>query len=72
MSCFYQPALRPDQVRALYCLKLQRRRPMTVLIREAVDRYLQAFPESPAEKAGQKAQEQRATFSKEKTAEASR
>ena len=38
----YQPALRPDQVRALYYLKQQRRRPMTKLLREAVDQYLHA------------------------------
>ena len=37
----YQPALRPDQVKALYDLKQQRRRPMTRLLREAVDYYLQ-------------------------------
>jgi len=39
----YQPALRPDQVQALYYLKQQRRRPMTRLLREAVDHYLEAF-----------------------------
>ena len=39
----YQPALRPDQVQALYYLKQQRRRPMTRLLREAVDQYLGAF-----------------------------
>ena len=33
----YQPALRPDQVTALYYLKKQRRLPMTRLLREAVD-----------------------------------
>ena len=37
----YQPALRPDQVEALYHLKVALRRPMTKLTREAVDRYLQ-------------------------------
>ena len=36
----YQPALRPDQIKALYFLKLQVRRPMTALVREAVDRFL--------------------------------
>jgi hypothetical protein len=36
----YQPALRPDQIRSLYQLKLQQRRPMTALAREAVDDYL--------------------------------
>ena len=41
----YQPALRPDQVTALYYLKRQQRRPMTKLIREAVDRYLAAHSE---------------------------
>ena len=30
----YQPALRPDQIKPLYYLKLQRHRPMTVLVRE--------------------------------------
>ena len=38
----YQPALRPDQITRLYYLKLQRRKPMTRLLREAVDQYLQA------------------------------
>jgi hypothetical protein len=37
----YQPAMRPDQVRSLYYLKLHQRRPMTLLLREAVDEYLQ-------------------------------
>ena len=41
----YQPALRPDQVTALYYLKRQRRRPMTKLLREAVDLYLAAHSE---------------------------
>lgn len=36
----YQPALRPDQIKALYFLKLQVRRPVTSLVREAVDRFL--------------------------------
>ena len=36
----YQPALRHDQIRSLYQLKLERDRPMTALVREAVDRYL--------------------------------
>lgn len=36
----YQPCLRPDQIEALYHLKVALRRPMTKLIREAVDRYL--------------------------------
>lgn len=37
----YQPQLRPDQIEALYHLKVALRRPMTKLVREAVDRYLQ-------------------------------
>jgi len=41
----YQPALRPDQITRLYYLKLQRRKPMTRLLREAVDQYLQAHAE---------------------------
>lgn len=41
----YQPALRPDQIRRLYFLKRQRRRPMTKLLREIVDTYLQAYGE---------------------------
>jgi hypothetical protein len=36
----HQPALRPDQITQLYYLKLQRRKPMTRLLREAVDHYL--------------------------------
>lgn len=41
-TAMYQPALRPDQLTQLYYLKLQRRKPMTQLLREAVDQYLQA------------------------------
>ena len=41
----YQPALRPDQITRLYYLKLHRRKPMTRLLREAVDQYLQAHTE---------------------------
>jgi hypothetical protein len=37
----YQPALRHDQIKSLYSLKLHRRTPMTRLLREAVDQYLQ-------------------------------
>ena len=40
-----EPALRPDQVTALYYLKKQRRLPMTRLLREAVDLYLAAHSE---------------------------
>jgi hypothetical protein len=36
----YQPVLRPDQIKALSMLKLKVRRPMTCLVREAVDRFL--------------------------------
>ena len=39
----YQPALRPEQVKALYYLKLKLGRPMTELVREAVEIYLQDF-----------------------------
>ena len=39
----YQPALRPEQIKALYYLKLQRQQPMTVLVREAVDDYLAVY-----------------------------
>ena len=45
----YQPALRPDQVTALYYLKRQRRRPMTKLIQEAVDQYLAVHSEQLGE-----------------------
>jgi hypothetical protein len=38
----YQPALRPDQITRLYYLKLSRKKPMTRLLCEAVDQYLQA------------------------------
>ena len=36
----YQPALREDQIEALYHLKVTLGRPMTKLAREPVDRYL--------------------------------
>ncbi len=39
----YQPALRPDQIKALYYLKKQLARPMTELARDAVDDYLGLF-----------------------------
>ena len=42
----YQPMLRPDQIRTLYYLKLREKRPMTRLIREAVDIFL-AFHGGP-------------------------
>ncbi len=37
----YQPALRPNQIRALYLLKIRVQRPITALVREAVDEYLE-------------------------------
>lgn len=37
----YQPQLRPDQIEALYHLKVELRRPMTRLAREAVDHFLE-------------------------------
>ena len=37
----YQPALRRDQVQALYHLKAELKRPMTKLAREAIDCFLQ-------------------------------
>jgi len=36
----YAPALRADQIKALYFLKVELCRPMTHLTREAVDRFL--------------------------------
>ena len=36
----YQPALRPEQIKALYYLKLKVGRPMTELVREAIEIYL--------------------------------
>ena len=39
----YQPALRPDQIKALYCLKKKLARPMTDLARDAVDEHLRHF-----------------------------
>jgi len=37
----YQPQLRPDQIEALYHLKVELQRPMTKLAREAVDHFLE-------------------------------
>ena len=56
----YQPALRPDQITRLYFLKLQRRKPTTRLLREAVDQYLQAH----AEELEQFVKEAEASFTK--------
>ncbi len=39
----YQPTLRPDQIRALYYLKLKLAHPMTELAQDAVDEYLKLF-----------------------------
>ena len=36
----YQPALLPEQVKALFYLKKKMNRPMTHLLREALERYL--------------------------------
>jgi hypothetical protein len=38
----YAPSLRRDQLKALYYLKELERRPMTKLLQEALDRYLEA------------------------------
>ena len=46
----YRPALRPDQVHALFLLKQQRRRPMSKLLQEAVDCYLAAQSEQLRER----------------------
>lgn len=50
----YQPALRTDQIEALYHLKVALGRPMTKLAQEAVDRYLQEMKrkEEQAHRAG--------------------
>ena len=50
----YQPALREDQIEALYRLKVTLGRPMTKLAREAVDRYLKEMKckEENARRAG--------------------
>ena len=50
----YQPALRTDQIAALYHLKVALRRPITKLAQEAVDRYLQEMKrkEEHARRAG--------------------
>ncbi len=39
----YQPALRAEQIRALYYLKLKVGRPMTELVRDAVEIYLSEY-----------------------------
>ena len=50
----YQPALRTDQIAALYHLKVAVGRPMTKLVREAVDDYLREMErkEEHARRAG--------------------
>ena len=52
----YQPALRPDQIEALYHLKVALRQPMTKLAQAAVDLYLQEMKckEAQATRAGTK------------------
>jgi hypothetical protein len=42
----YQPALLPNQIRALYLIKVSDGRPMTFHARRAVDRYIQQYPET--------------------------
>ncbi len=37
----YQPELRPDQVKALYYIKLKLKRPMTRILQRAVDSFLE-------------------------------
>lgn len=39
----YQPELHPRQIKALYYLKRRLGRPMTALLREAVEIYLEEF-----------------------------
>lgn len=39
----YSPRLRRDQIKALYYLKRLQGRPMTALVQEAVDQYLEPF-----------------------------
>ena len=39
----YQPALEPDQVKALYYLKLRLNKPMTKILRKALNEYLEQF-----------------------------
>ncbi len=45
----YQPALRTDQVEALYYLKLKLRKPMTRILQEALDRYLKEMEHKGAQ-----------------------
>ena len=50
----YRPRIRGDQVRLLWLLKLRTKKPMTVLVREALEPYLheQLAAYSLAEKGG--------------------
>ena len=41
----YNPRLLPRQIRSLYFLKLETRKPMTWHARKAVDLYLRRFPD---------------------------
>ena len=41
----YQPALLPRQIKSLYFLKMETRKPMTWHARRAVDLYLERFPD---------------------------
>ena len=45
----YQPALRPDQVEALYYLKLKLRKPMTRILQQALDCYLKEMEHKGAQ-----------------------
>jgi len=47
----YQPQLRTDQITALYHLKVELRRPMTTLAREAVDLFLERMKRKQEEAA---------------------
>ncbi len=45
----YQPALRTDQVEALYYLKLKLRKPMTRILQQALDCYLKEMERKGAQ-----------------------
>ena len=45
----YQPALRTDQVEALYYLKLKLRKPMTRILQQALDHYLKEMEHKGAQ-----------------------
>lgn len=58
----YQPALRPRQIKALYYLKCRLGRPMTELVREAVEIYLESFS-GPGRPGGSRSNEMTGTCS---------